>query len=79
MSLFSLQVNELSLENLMDVIYPYERALILSLYMLTNKMWQGAWCQMNNQANVFKLLKSSSQCHAQWSTVSRKPLCIWSR
>ena len=38
MSHFSLQVNEPSSENLMDVIYQYESASRLSLYMLTNKL-----------------------------------------
>ena len=40
MSIFSLQVNELSLENLMDVIYPCESASILFFFfcMLTNKL-----------------------------------------
>ena len=36
--IFSLQVNELSSENLMGVIYPYESGSRLSLYMLTNKL-----------------------------------------
>ena len=47
--------------------------------MRRNKMQQGAWCQRNNHTSVSKLLKSSSQSHAQWSELSRRPLCIWSR
>ena len=35
---FSLQINELSLENLMDVIYPYKSTSRLSLYILTIKL-----------------------------------------
>ena len=31
-------MNELSSENLMDVIYPYESDSRISLYMLTNKL-----------------------------------------
>ena len=42
-------------------------------------MWQGACCQRDNQANVFEILKNSSQSNAQWSELSHGPLCIRSR
>ena len=42
-------------------------------------MWQGAWRQRNNQISFLKLLKNSSQSHAQLSELSRRPLCIWSK
>ena len=47
--------------------------------MRRNRKRQGAWCQRNNQTNIFELLKSSSQSHAQWSELPRGPFCIWSR
>ena len=38
--------------------------------MRRNRKRQGAWCQRNNQTNIFELLKSSSQSHAQRNNLS---------